>query len=415
MENAFLEDIAANPDDLAPRLIYADWLSEQRDVALVDRGEFIRLQYALATNAVPPGERPAAFARQRQLLEWYRDQWEEPFRELVRSCAYHRGFAEQVTLDVEHLFAGFEELVGWTPVVRVRLHGLTMATAADVAAVKSLAHLRELDLQREALQAGALAILLASPHLTRLRYLNLTRNALGDAGVRALIRSGVLPQLRYLNLARVGLSTAGLRELLQTLASSPGVALHGLVLWGAPRLARRDIPPLPLTWPFRLRQSIVDQVTGEQMPRPTLLDELHALRTTLPDDLRRWVEWLERHPPAEWGRALTLLPLPVPVHRAFAAVCQRRVLWRAARSRTIPPALPASAERAGTGLAKLVGLLLPLAASAQAEAVALRECLLDLYQRHLRDDLPADGRTREPAPSARRGDDGTLANDAGGR
>ncbi|MCA9068942.1 MAG: TIGR02996 domain-containing protein, partial [Planctomycetaceae bacterium] len=28
---AFLKEIVANPDDLTPRLIYADWLDEQGD------------------------------------------------------------------------------------------------------------------------------------------------------------------------------------------------------------------------------------------------------------------------------------------------------------------------------------------------------------------------------------------------
>ena len=44
IEDAFLHDILAHPDDDAPRLIYADWLDEHND----PRGEFIRTQCALA-------------------------------------------------------------------------------------------------------------------------------------------------------------------------------------------------------------------------------------------------------------------------------------------------------------------------------------------------------------------------------
>jgi uncharacterized protein (TIGR02996 family) len=41
---AFLEAIAADLDDDAPRLLFADWLEEHGD----PRGEFIRVQCALA-------------------------------------------------------------------------------------------------------------------------------------------------------------------------------------------------------------------------------------------------------------------------------------------------------------------------------------------------------------------------------
>jgi uncharacterized protein (TIGR02996 family) len=39
LEKAFLRDISANPEDDAPRLIFADWLEEQGDAA---RAEFSR-------------------------------------------------------------------------------------------------------------------------------------------------------------------------------------------------------------------------------------------------------------------------------------------------------------------------------------------------------------------------------------
>src|SRR5262249_13022193 len=40
-EEAFVQDVRENPDDPAPRLVYADWLDENGDA---DRAEFIRLQ-----------------------------------------------------------------------------------------------------------------------------------------------------------------------------------------------------------------------------------------------------------------------------------------------------------------------------------------------------------------------------------
>jgi uncharacterized protein (TIGR02996 family) len=46
----FLRDILENPDDDAPRLIYADWLDEHGGC---DRAEFIRVQIELARMAAP--------------------------------------------------------------------------------------------------------------------------------------------------------------------------------------------------------------------------------------------------------------------------------------------------------------------------------------------------------------------------
>ena len=54
-DTAFLRTILADPDDDAPRLIYADWLDENGDS---DRAEFIRLQVRLASYAgTDPGYR----------------------------------------------------------------------------------------------------------------------------------------------------------------------------------------------------------------------------------------------------------------------------------------------------------------------------------------------------------------------
>ena len=46
IQAAFLSDIAANVEDDAPRLVYADWLDENGDP---DRAQFIRVQCQLAS------------------------------------------------------------------------------------------------------------------------------------------------------------------------------------------------------------------------------------------------------------------------------------------------------------------------------------------------------------------------------
>src|SRR5262249_4725627 len=71
---AFLADIRADPDDDAPRLIYADWLHEHGDA---DRAEFIRLQCELARLGAADPRRPALEQREGELLEAHRLRWTE--------------------------------------------------------------------------------------------------------------------------------------------------------------------------------------------------------------------------------------------------------------------------------------------------------------------------------------------------
>ncbi|MBN9121154.1 MAG: TIGR02996 domain-containing protein, partial [Planctomycetes bacterium] len=244
MEAAFLKRITDEPDDAVARLVFADWLREQDAPALNERGEFIHLQHALAAGTVPPVERAKLVARQKELLTRYREQWEEPFRERVRNCEFRRGFAERVTLTAEQFVDGFAALAERTPVVRVRLSGLTADTVEVVGSVEALDRVRELDLSGTWVTPSVLAEFLASPHLTRLRSLNLARTHAGDDGVRALVGSRVFRRLRYLNLSRAGVGEPGVRALVNGIYNRD-VALEMLVLRGAPRLEPGTFPPVP--------------------------------------------------------------------------------------------------------------------------------------------------------------------------
>ncbi|MEK6239356.1 MAG: TIGR02996 domain-containing protein, partial [Planctomycetales bacterium] len=61
-EQDFLREIAANPSDDAPRLIFADWLEERGDL----RADLLRLLNELIHIDVP--DRAAKEARMRELL-----------------------------------------------------------------------------------------------------------------------------------------------------------------------------------------------------------------------------------------------------------------------------------------------------------------------------------------------------------
>jgi uncharacterized protein (TIGR02996 family) len=73
-ENAFLAAIAASPDDDAIRLIYSDWLEEHND----PRGDFIRVQCALASLDDSDERYPALSRREDELLAEYASTWLRP-------------------------------------------------------------------------------------------------------------------------------------------------------------------------------------------------------------------------------------------------------------------------------------------------------------------------------------------------
>ncbi len=88
MEHAFLQAILENADDLAPRLIYADWLDERGDS---DRAEFIRLQCVSARTQ-----------REKELLDWHWERWAQPILSFIPHLArkdiyFRHGFPFRIT------------------------------------------------------------------------------------------------------------------------------------------------------------------------------------------------------------------------------------------------------------------------------------------------------------------------------
>ncbi|MBL8918032.1 MAG: TIGR02996 domain-containing protein [Myxococcaceae bacterium] len=81
-----LEAIAAAPDDDAPRLVYADWLTEQQD----PRGEFITLQIRRAHRVATAAERK----RETALFADHRKAFLAPFEKCVAlsGLKFERGF-----------------------------------------------------------------------------------------------------------------------------------------------------------------------------------------------------------------------------------------------------------------------------------------------------------------------------------
>src|SRR4029078_1438463 len=94
---AFLDAIIPEPDDDAPRLIYADWLEERGD----PRAEFIRAQCELVKLSLDDPLRVGLETRERQLLKEYEKEWVGVLTEISPHRKFRRGLLENVGLSVQ--------------------------------------------------------------------------------------------------------------------------------------------------------------------------------------------------------------------------------------------------------------------------------------------------------------------------
>ncbi|MFT3841918.1 MAG: TIGR02996 domain-containing protein [Myxococcaceae bacterium] len=275
-----LAKIFARLDDDAPRLVLADWLTEQGD----PRGEFIQLQCALGRGTFGVGAKhierrgvklPFAESRRHEeaekaLLKKFEKKWLEPVRRYVQEWGFRRGFLEKVVCDVEGFVGGLEAL-SQEPVEKFhlcrfraaqlkKLHALAPhptawlydlsdnhleASDLELLGSRCFAGVRALDLcQNRFGDAGAIT---AAPLLPRtLRRLSMASNELSDAAVTALAKSEAWPKLTHLSLgynANLGDASldalAGAKSLRWLQLSGTGVTDAG-----AARLATLALPGL---------------------------------------------------------------------------------------------------------------------------------------------------------------------------
>src|SRR5947209_2576136 len=122
-DDAFLRPIIENPEDDAPRLVYADWLEE---CGRAERAEFIRVQCRLARLSADDPARPRLAERERDLLLKYGDEWAGPLKEwagplkdLIPRYSFHRGFVEAVSLCPEEFLSRAPAILSRAPVRHV--------------------------------------------------------------------------------------------------------------------------------------------------------------------------------------------------------------------------------------------------------------------------------------------------------
>jgi uncharacterized protein (TIGR02996 family) len=243
LEDAFLRDILDDPDDDAPRLVYADWLEEQGGG---ERAEFIRAQVQRLRLPTGDGREDALRRREGQLLFKQLAEWRGRLGSGKADLLLRRGFVEGMSLSATSWQRLAGKVTAATPLRRLRLFGagprlaslcrsphlarlthldlggesLTDESARLLATCSHLAGLTHLLLARNALTASGAQALALSPHLANLAILDLSANAAGDEGARVLAQSPHLRNLKELFLGGNDVHDAGA----QALAASPNLA-----------------------------------------------------------------------------------------------------------------------------------------------------------------------------------------------
>jgi uncharacterized protein (TIGR02996 family) len=172
--DAFLQAIAASPDDDAPRLIFSDWLEEDGDP---DCAEFIRTQCQLASAKLSRKRRQPLRVRERALLDAHRQKWCQEFGLPIQEVAFERGL-----------------------IARLRLSRWDGGRLLDPEFAARLATLTELDLSGLQLGDDGLAAFAKVVQAPALGKLILSDNGVTDAGAAALAAATGLPHLDTLYL-----------------------------------------------------------------------------------------------------------------------------------------------------------------------------------------------------------------------
>lgn len=213
-----LDNIRSNPDDDAPRLIYADWLEEHDtgDGKQAARANFIRIQCILDDSRSDTALRLQLKEQEQELLEEFREEWEQELMNQIpkiEKINFRRGFAERIAIDTTAFLHHARHLFALAPIREVNITDCDEQTVRALAASPFLANLHSLNLDGSTISDVGARALAGSPNLTGLTSLNLHFNDIGDDGARALAASPYLANLHSLDLSVNEIGDSGARAL----------------------------------------------------------------------------------------------------------------------------------------------------------------------------------------------------------
>lgn len=208
-----LAAVLAAPDDTAPRLVYADWLTEHGD----PYGEFITISCELnrplwSNRTIPNGEGRIGEmgARQQALLKKHGKEWLEPVRPYLRTWVWERGFLEKLYVNAS-FFAGSRTMFEHHPVRTLCFEGLKAGDLEKFREIE-LGNLRELDLTGAPFTEKNIGALLG-PQFSRIQRLNFHGARLLKNGLVDLAEKSQLHALEHLSITSCQVDEEGLRAL----------------------------------------------------------------------------------------------------------------------------------------------------------------------------------------------------------
>lgn len=213
--HALLRAILDDPDDDAPRLIYADWLDENANPA---RATFIRAQIKLARLPQDDPNRDRLVQTERTLWKANRDSWKAWVPAWAHVDRFHRGFLEEIRCDAANFVARADEIRLRTPLLGARLDG-EEAIAVAVFRSRALQGLRRLTLSFPMRETAWLQFA-DCPYLERVTDLDLTSNSGGHSMITSLVDSNAVPAVRSLGLKSCALGDAHVVQLVHAAWSS---------------------------------------------------------------------------------------------------------------------------------------------------------------------------------------------------
>ena len=233
MRKAFLGDIIENIDDDTPRLVFADWLEDDGDLA---RAEFIRIQCKEAAGRLPcpwlAWERGATYTPRETALiaehgkEWMKEAPKWATERTPKRGIFHRGFIARVTSTGRNWQKGVAALYRRVPIEALQLGKMNDSLLSALSARPKFGYLRLLGLWTNGCSPASLAQFFASADLHRVVTLECTLPSRGIEHLNALLASDRLGGVRSLVLSGglfgverfTSLAASGLAPRLRSLA-----------------------------------------------------------------------------------------------------------------------------------------------------------------------------------------------------
>ena len=214
VDDGFFHTFQQDPDDDAPRLIYADVLDERGDDLSAGRAELIRVQVELASLSPFCVRAAELSARQAELLEWGERAWVGEWADVLDRWTFRRGLVEAIEVDASVFLDHAAEWFAEWPTLSVAKLTRAAGHLEELADSPWLAHLRGLDLSDCGITGEDLAPLTFSRNICLLQALDLSGNPIGPCGAELLSTATTADDLREVHLGRCGLGGAGLERLL---------------------------------------------------------------------------------------------------------------------------------------------------------------------------------------------------------